>query len=304
MARTPLALALAAAGWLLASPAPGGAAAQQAPALPPSLPPGVETRGLTPAQLQVVQRVLQEQYCYCGCLHTLSGCLREHRACKHAPRMAELVVRLARGGLGAVEIAQSLTDYYSSFERSKRAKLDVKGFGPPLGNTDAPHTIVEFSDFTCPYCRAVRADLEKLVLESRGRVKLYYKPFPIPGHPRASEAAIAAEWARDHGIFWKMHDLLFERSPTFDDDELASCAFAAGGDPADLRLALAEGRNRSRIDAARAEARAAGLEGTPTLYLDGRKVLLMGPASQIAEVVRFNLTDEEEWTAHGGWARD
>ena len=297
-----VATALAAAGWLAAATlAPGGAAAQQAPL---QLPPSVDVAGLTPAQLQVVLRVLNEQFCYCGCLHTLGGCLREHRSCKHAPRMAELAVRMVRGGLGAQEVAKALTDYYSSFERSKRVKLDVKGYGPPLGSPDAPMTLVEFSDFTCPYCRAVRAGLERLVLESHGRVRLFFKPFPIPSHPRAVEAATAAEWARDRGLFWKMHDQLFEHAPDFGDDDLAACAVAAGGEPADLRQALSEGRYQARIAASQAEARAAGLEGTPTLYLNGRKLQLWAPPGQIAEAIRFTLADEEEWAAHGGWVRD
>ena len=98
-------------------------------------------------------------------------------------------------------------EYYASFDR--RARLDPAEFGPPLGNADANVTLVEFSDFTCPFCRQLRPTLEAFVKARAGRVKLFYKPFPIEGHPGALEAAQAGEWARDAGIFWPMHDALF-----------------------------------------------------------------------------------------------
>ncbi|HEX8909884.1 MAG TPA: disulfide bond formation protein DsbA, partial [Anaeromyxobacteraceae bacterium] len=89
---------IAALGLLLAAPAvapsPALAAAADAAELP-----GVDLSGLTPAQAAVVRRVAADEFCYCGCPHTLSGCLREHKACKHAPRMASLIVRLAGQGL-------------------------------------------------------------------------------------------------------------------------------------------------------------------------------------------------------------
>jgi len=269
----------------------------------PSLP-GIDTSELTPAQLEVVKRVARESFCFCGCPHTLAGCLHGHATCKHAPRMAALVVRLAALNLSAEDLERALLDYYAGFDRAKRAKLDVRAFGPPLGQPDAPVTIVEFSDFTCPFCQALRPELERFVRDHEGRVKLYYKPFPIASHPRAREAAIAGEWARDGGFFWKMHDELFEHPHALSDADLASYASDAGGNPEDLAAALAKGRNEDRILASQAEARAAGLRGTPTLYLDGRRFdLPVGPA-QMYEFLEATLVDEEEWTRHQRWDPD
>jgi len=280
--------------------APAGAAAQK----PADALPGVDLSGLTPAQVEVVQRVARDEFCHCGCPHTLAGCLREHKSCKHAPRMAALAVRLAGQGMTAGEVLKVLTDYYAGFDRSKRAKLDVKEFGPPLGKAEAPVTIVEFSDFECPYCQALRPELEKFVRENEARVKLYYKPFPIWSHPRAFEAATAAEWSRDKGFFWKMHDELFEHPHALKDDDLAGYASTLGGDPDDLRKALEQGRYKARIAASQAEARGAGLVGTPTMYFDGRRLVLPSAPQDIRDTLRFTLEDEEEWKSHGGWARD
>jgi protein-disulfide isomerase len=286
----------------LAAAAPGRAA--DAP-----LPPGVEAGALTAPQREVLARVLADSYCYCGCPHTLAGCLKDHRSCRHAPRMAELAVKLAATGAAAPDVQKFLTDYYAGFAR-RRATFNVKDFGPPLGKPDAPVTIVEFSDFTCPFCRMLRPRLEKWVKAREGRVKLHYKPFPIPSHARAMEAAEAAEWSREKGFFWQMHDLLFENPTALSDGDLAGYARRLGGSPDELREALASKRFRPRIFAAQAEARAAGLTGTPTLYLNGRRhVLTFGtredPLANVEWGLDFALADEEEWAKNGGaWSKD
>jgi protein-disulfide isomerase len=295
----PALLALA----LTAAPPAGGAVAD------PPLPAGVDASALGPAQREVLARVLAESYCHCGCPHTLAGCLKEHKACKHAPRMAQLAVKLAGTGAPAPDVQRLMTEYYGSFEKKKRATFNVKDFGPPLGKPDAPITIVEFSDFTCPYCGAVRPVLERWVKAREGRVKLYYKPFPILTHPRAMEAAEAAEFAREKGQFWPMHDLLFESPRALADDDLVRHAERLGLPGDELRQALASKRFRPRIFASQAEARAAGLAGTPTLYLNGRKhVLVFGtpgdPLGGVEWGLDFALADEEEWQKAGGWAKD
>ena len=295
-------LALSAALLAAGAALPVDAAAEK-PATRMDLP-GVDLASLPPSQAAVAGRVIEDEFCYCGCPHTLAGCLREHKECKHAPRMASLVLRLARQGMTAPEVLKILTAYYAGFDAGKRARLDLKEFGPPLGDAAAPATLVEFSDFTCPYCQALRPELERFVRESGGRVRLFYKPFPIASHPRSLEAALAGEWARDAGLFWKLHDRLFERPHALSDDDLAAHARALGGDAEDLRRALADGRHRGRVAVSQSEARASGLTGTPTLYLNGRRLVLPGAPDEVVETLRFTLEDEEEWARGGRWARD
>jgi len=287
-------LVLAAAAVLVAAPARAqDAAADEFP--------GVDVAALSPAQRAVLSKVVADEFCHCGCPHTLGGCLREHRACKHAPRMATLAARLAGQGLQSGEVLRALTDYYGAFDKAKRARLEVKDFGPPLGDPAAPVTLVEFSDFTCPYCQQLRPELERFVLENAKQVKLYYKPFPLPSHARSAEATVAAEWARDRGLFWKMHDRLFAAPHALSDDDLAAHADALGGDAADLRKAIADGRNRARVAASMAEARAAGLRGTPTLFVNGRRLDLPVAPRELPDLLRFAIEDEVEWARNGAW---
>jgi protein-disulfide isomerase len=286
-----------------AAPAAAPSSAAGAPAATPSASdpaavlPGVDLSALTPEQARAVAEVALREFCYCGCPHTLSQCLRSHESCTHAPRMAALAVRWAKAGATAADLSKLLAGYYAAFDR--RAKLDVSAFGPPLGSADAPVTLVEFSDFGCPYCRQLRPSLEAFVQARAGEVKLFYKPFPIESHPGAWDAAQAAEWARDHDLFWPMHDRLMEGALGFASDDLAEDAIALGGDPTDLRDAIASGRYRAKIQGAQAEGRAAGMRGTPTIFMNGR---LLSDLSD--EGLAHALADEKEWIEHRGWIRD
>ncbi|HEY6101107.1 MAG TPA: thioredoxin domain-containing protein, partial [Anaeromyxobacter sp.] len=222
-----------------------------------------------------------------------------HAGCRHARRMATLAARLVRAGAKKAELVKMLDAYYGSFDR--RVRLEVPRFGPPLGSPDAPVTLVEFSDFTCPYCQIVRPGLEAFVRARADRVKLHYKPFPIESHPGALECAQAGEWARDKGRFWAMHDALFENPAARTVDELADLARALGLEPAELRQALEEKRYLPKIRESQAEARAAGIKGTPTLFVNGRMLVLTDYSD---EGLELTLEDEEEWQAHRGWTRD
>jgi protein-disulfide isomerase len=277
--------------------------AAEEPAPPVDLP-GVDVSGLTAPQLTVLREVLSNEFCHCGCPHTVEGCLKGHKGCHHAPRMAYLAAKYARQSLSADDVRKILSDYYGGFDRKKRVRLDVSKFGPPLGEESAPVAIVEFSDFTCPFCQRIKPELDRFVRDNSDRVRLYYKPFPIASHPRAMEAAIAAEWARDHGLFWKMYEELFSNPRNLSDSDLEGYATAIGGDPDDLRKALESERNKARIIASRTEGLGAKMAGTPTLFLNGRKFDLPYRDGDLRELLDFAVEDEQEWIRNEGWKRD
>jgi protein-disulfide isomerase len=281
-------------------PAPAPTAAAE-PTTPEELLPGIPLDGLSAEQARWVAEIAQEEFCYCGCTHTVSQCLRQHGGCHHAKRQARLATRLAMAGLPREEVQKTLSRYYASFDRPRRAALDLSGFGPPLGDPAAPVTVVEFSDFTCPFCQLLRPALEAFVAARPGRLKLHYKPFPIEQHPHAVEAAQAGEWARDQGIFWAFHDLMFERPRALDPVDLAGYARELGKDGADLRAALEAGTYRYKVEGSQAEARLAGLRATPTLFFGGRLLVIPDFSEWTLE---FTLQDEEEWQETQGWSRD
>ncbi|MFC8923538.1 DsbA family protein [Cellulosimicrobium sp. NPDC057127] len=138
-----------------------------------------------------------------------------------------------------------------------------------LGAPDAPVTIVEFGDLECPYCAAAAPVLRDVVASSGGRVRLVFRHFPLfEIHPHALTAALAAEAAGAQGRFWEMHALLFAHQDRLDDAGLAERAEELGLDGSsvvgDAAQAFAGAVQRDYADAL-----AAGVQGTPTLFVDG-----------------------------------
>jgi len=140
-----------------------------------------------------------------------------------------------------------------------------------LGNPDAPVTIVEFGDLECPYCRAAAPVLHDVVASSGGRVRLVFRHFPLfEIHPHALTAALAAEAAGARGLFWEMHDALFAHADRLDDAGLAERAEELGI-PAE---AVVGDEVQQHADAVRrdyADALALGVQGTPTLFVNGER---------------------------------
>ena len=139
------------------------------------------------------------------------------------------------------------------------------------GAPDAPVTVVEYGDYECPYCAAAAPVLRQLVDGSGGRVRLVFRNFPLAEpHPYALTAALAAEAADAQGAFWPMHDLLFERQ-----DRLTDVALRAYADSLGLDGGLVVGEPAQafgdRVEADFAEGLALGVEGTPTLFINGTR---------------------------------
>jgi len=141
------------------------------------------------------------------------------------------------------------------------------------GNPEAPHTVVEFGDFECPYCGALKPVLHDLVAGSDGEVRLVWRHFPLyTVHPFALTAALAAEAAGQQGAFWPMAGLLFKHQDRLDDASILSYA-----EQLDLDTSMLVG-DAAQIysDAVRrdyADGIELGVHGTPTLFLDGEPYL-------------------------------
>ena len=165
-------------------------------------------------------------------------------------------------------------------ERRVRPEVDGR---PVKGNPDADVVLVEWGDFECPYCTRAQPVVEAL-LEQRADVKVVFKHFPLSFHPAAMPAALAAEAAGEQGRFWEMHDALFAlgkdlRKQVPDGPMAASGPVPFEAQAAELGLDIERFRAdyrsdalRARVDADLAEGRAIGVTGTPSFYVDARKV--------------------------------
>jgi protein-disulfide isomerase len=139
-----------------------------------------------------------------------------------------------------------------------------------LGDPDAPVTLLEYGDYECPYCAAAAPVLRRVVEESGGRARLLFRNFPIADrHPYALTAALAAEAAGAQGAFWPMHELIFTRQDRLDDAALRAYAEELGLDGSRVVGDAAQVFG-DKVEADFVAGLAAGVGGTPTLFIDGR----------------------------------
>jgi protein-disulfide isomerase len=149
------------------------------------------------------------------------------------------------------------------------------------GDPKAPVTIVEFSDFQCPYCKKSESTLKDLLAKYNGQVKVAWRDFPLREiHPQAQAAAEAARCAGERGKFWEFHDALFADQSKLKEADLVAAARTLGLDGKSFQSCLASGRFKSKIEADLQEGSNVGVVGTPGFFING--VFLSGGRRQSA----------------------
>jgi protein-disulfide isomerase len=152
---------------------------------------------------------------------------------------------------------------------------------PSLGPTNAPVTIVEFSDFQCPYCRQAQGTLKRLMAAYEGKIKLVFRDFPLRNiHPQAQKAAEAAQCAAEQQKFWPYHDKLFA-STSFQMEELKKFAQELELNLEQFTTCLDSNKHAPGIDADMQAGQQAGVNATPTFFVNGH------PLSGAASYERF-----------------
>lgn len=159
-----------------------------------------------------------------------------------------------------------------------------------LGDPNAPVTIIEFSDFQCPFCLRAHPIVKQLLAKYPTQVKLSYRDFPLDQiHPQAHAAAAAARCAGDQGKFWQFHDRLFEsgqplNSPTFTDH-----AAQLGMDTAEFVKCLSSDRFEALIEKDLQDGNQAGVNGTPAFFINGVALTGAQPLAAFEKVVEDEL---------------
>jgi predicted DsbA family dithiol-disulfide isomerase len=169
-----------------------------------------------------------------------------------------------------------------------RLAVDASG-GVARGPQAAPVTIVEFSDFECPFCVRAAPVLKKVLATYPDKVRLVHRDMPLPIHPLAIKAAEAAACAGDQDRFWEMHDRLFAAAGKLAVADLKSYAAELGLDAPAFDACLDSGRNETRWQAGRQAAQSYGVTGTPAFFINGRFVSGARPFEVFAEIIDDEL---------------
>jgi protein-disulfide isomerase len=169
-------------------------------------------------------------------------------------------------------------------------RFEITGDGPSRGPADAPVTLVEFSDYQCPFCKNAEQMVEQVLQRYPTQVRFVYRHFPLDNiHPQARGAAEAAACAGAQGKFWDYHKVLFHRSPKLEEEQLKDYATSAGLDRAAFDSCLASDAQLAAVDADVEAGRAIGVAGTPAFYVNGLPVTGARGADQLAAVIDGEL---------------
>jgi len=176
-----------------------------------------------------------------------------------------------------------------------RDKIKLDG-EPSRGPADAKVTIVEYSDFQCPFCSRGYATIEKQVLTSYGdKVRFYYKHYPLPFHPWAEAGAVAAECAKQQKpeAFWKLYSSLFENQGQITADNLKEKATGylagTGIDMAKWNDCFDNKKSLPQVKAQMQEGSSVGVRGTPGFIINGRLVSGAQPFESFKNVIDDEL---------------
>lgn len=220
-----------------------------------------------------VSEKLEKIQCYGRCSESVAACLRKDPPHATAVRLTRDTFYLMAGNKEPEEIQKWVEARKKMAHPEWAHSFNLDGT-VPLGRKDAPVVIVEFSDFRCPFCAKVAPVLEQVVKESGGKARLYFKQFPIKGRPQSLRASKASVAAQAFGKFWEYCRLLFENRSDLSDKTLLALAKKTGMDPGKFMKELEREEVLNRVADEKIEGLRARIQGTPTVFINGKEVVL------------------------------
>jgi protein-disulfide isomerase len=237
--------------------------------------PGVDFSGLSAAQKTTVLNILRERGCSCGCTMKLAECRMVDPTCSYSTALAAVIVDSIKAGKSEAQaLAAADASKWAHVQQPKvlddAVSIPVSG-APQMGPQNAPVTLVEFSDFQCPYCAAAVPQIHAILQAYPTQVKLIYKQFPLDFHPQAGLAASAAIAAQKQGKFWVMHDALYGSQRDLSRQHIFALAQEDGLDMKRFEQDIDSTEVRERVIRDMQDGEQAGVQGTPTLFVNGQR---------------------------------
>jgi protein-disulfide isomerase len=181
-----------------------------------------------------------------------------------------------------------------------RSTITLRPGAPVMGPADAPITIVEWSDYQCPFCKRAHPTVEQVLKEYKDKVKFVYLDYPLPFHPMAMPAAQAVHCAEDQGKFWEYHKNLFEAAGDLSKADLTKRATDLGLDAAAFEACTTSNKHDSLIKTNYDDGAALGVTGTPAFFINGRALVGAQPIEQFRDIINDELSRKGVTTAKAG----
>ena len=176
-----------------------------------------------------------------------------------------------------------------TFKEPVKPKKEVEAKGPSKGPDGAKVTIVEFSDFQCPFCGKASATVDQVMEQYAGKVKLVFRHFPLDFHEKAPKAAEAALCANEQKKFWEFHDVMFKNQDKLSIEDLKATATTLGLDATKFNECLDSGKMKKTVEEDTAAGKKVGVTGTPAFFINGTMLSGAQPIEAFKEVIDAEL---------------
>ncbi|HII14877.1 MAG TPA: DsbA family protein [Nanoarchaeota archaeon] len=160
---------------------------------------------------------------------------------------------------------------------------------PSIGPADAKVTIVEYSDFECPFCQRAEETVKQVLDEYEGRVRLIYRNYPLKFHNNAQAAAEAGELANEQGKFWEMHDKMFENRLNLKESDLKKYAEEIGLDMGRFNAGLESEKYKAEVDRDIGDGNKLGVDGVPAFFINGKPLIGAQPVEEFRKIIDEEL---------------
>lgn len=171
-----------------------------------------------------------------------------------------------------------------------RATITLRPGAPVMGPADAPITIVEWSDYQCPFCKRAYPTVEQVLNEYKDKVRYIHLDYPLPFHQQAMPASVAVHCAGDQGKFWEYNNNLYSAAGDLSKADLAKRATDLGLDSAAFEACTTSNKHEALVKANYDDGAALGVTGTPAFFINGRMLVGAQPIDQFRTIINDELS--------------
>ncbi len=262
--------------------------------------------GLSAAQKTTLLQALNERDCECGCgMGKIAGCLHKDPNCPRSPNLARAALDMVKQGKGMGEILAAIDDKQKPAGPSPSAPAagaaggskKVTPFAHNLrrGGKATKVTIVEFSDFQCPFCKRSEPTVKGLLDKYGKDVALVWMNQPLPFHDHAMDAATALQAAGKQNAdkAWKLHDKMYENNTALTRADIEKYAAESGLDVARLKKDWDDAKIKGEVADDQKVATQVGATGTPTFFINGREIVGAQEASAFEKIIDDEIKEAD-----------
>ncbi|HLK92219.1 MAG TPA: thioredoxin domain-containing protein [Polyangia bacterium] len=278
---------------------------------------GVSFAGLSDKQKVTVMQALNERDCECGCgMGKIAGCLKKDPNCPRSPNLAKLAIDMAKQGKGMGEILAAIDEKQkptggsapSGGNEPEGGSKKVVPFAHDQrrGAKATKVTMVEFSDFQCPFCKRAEPTVKQMLDKYGKDLALVWMNQPLPFHEHAMDAATAFQAAARQGAdkAWKLHDKMYENNTALGRADIEKYAGEVGLNVAKWKKDWDDPKIKDEVSQDSKTGTALGANGTPTFFINGRQLVGAQPADAFQKIIDDEIKEADALIKKGTPLKD